>query len=205
MPVNGEVERPESSEPPWRPLWWWFVIHGVIVAAWGVFALVSPVSGVSGWLLDGTAYGIMLVLAGSQLVAQGLTWRRHGPGWIGMLLAGVVALCAAILCITAGALGNADALFWIVIAFFAVEGAVFIAGTYGVPAYRYWGILMGGIVYLALIVMVVLRLTIDVDFDVVDPVWAALALLYGIAMISASLQVRHDTIADRGRMAGSDG
>ena len=201
MSAIGLSQRAGSAERPWRPLWWWFIIHGAVVAAWGLFALISPVRGAEGWLLDGIAYGVMLVLAGVQLVVQGLGWRRYGPGWIGIFLGGLVAILFAAACFAAAALGSADAVFWIVIAFLAVEGTVFIAGTFRGLVFRNWGVLMGGIIYIALVVMLVLRFTIDRDFEILDPVWGALGLLYGFATIAAAIQVRHTAIADGGRRA----
>jgi len=197
--VTGGPQDDAPTERPWRPLWWWFIIHGTVVAAWGLFALVSPVRGAEGWILDGIAYGVMLVLAGAQLVVQGLGWRRYGPGWIGIFLGGIIGILFAVACFIAAALGSADAMFWVVMVFLAVEGTVFIAGTFRGLVFRNWGVLMGGIIYLALVVMLVLRFTIDRDFEILDPVWGALGLLYGFAMIAAAIQVRHSAIAEGGR------
>lgn len=183
---------------PWRPLWWWFVIHGSVVGAWGLFVLISPARGAAGWILDGIAYGVMLVLAGTQLVIQGLAWRRYGPGWLGIFLGGIVGILFAAACFVAAALGSADGMFWVVIVFLTVEGAVFIAGMFRGLVFRNCGVLMGGIVYLSLVVMLVLRFTIDRDFEILDPVWGALGLLYGIATIAAAVQVRHTAIAEGG-------
>lgn len=191
MSDTGGSQEVSLPERPWRPLWWWFLVHGAVVGGWGLFALISPVRGPEGWVLDGVAYGVMLVLAGAQLVVQGLGWRRYGRGWLGMFLGGLVAIGFAVACFIAGARGDADAMFWIVVTFLAVEGVVFILGTLGGALFRFWGLLMGGTIYLALILMLVLHLTIDDRFEILDPVWGSLGLLYGIAMITAAVQVRH--------------
>ena len=154
--------------------------------------------GSDGWIVDGAAYGIMLVLAGAQLVVQGLGWRRYGDGWLGIFLGGIVGILFAAAVLVSAALGSADAIFWVVMAFLAVEGTIFITGTSSGLLFRNWGVLMGGIIYIALVVMLVLRFTIDHDYEILDPVWGALGLLYGFAMIAAAIQVRHNAIAQGG-------
>lgn len=198
MSVADGPQRAAAAPRPWRPIWWWFVVHGTVVAAWGLFALVSPIRGPAGWVLDGAAFSLMLVLAGAQLIVQGIASRRYGTGWIGVLLGGIVATLFAAACAIAAALGSADGVFWVVMAFLAVEGTVFIAGTFRGLVFRNWGVLMGGIIYIALVVMLVLRLTIDRDFETLDPVWGSLGLLYGFSMIAAAIQVRHNAIAGGG-------
>lgn len=195
MSDTGGSEQVLPPQAPWRPLWWWFLLHGILVGAWGLFALVSPARGPEGWVLDGIAYGVMLVLAGTQLVVQGLGWRRYGRGWLAMLVAGVLAIATAFACFAAGAARSADAMFWIVIVFLALEGTVFVVGTLRGALFRAWGLLMGGVIYAALVLLAVLRFTIDIGYELLDPVWGALGLLYGIAMITAAIQVRHAGIA----------
>lgn len=201
MSTERGLGRVAPTTRPWRPLWWWFVVQGALVGAWGLFALVSPVRGREGWLLDGAAFGIMLVLAGTVLVVQGIVSRRYGRGWFGVLAGGVLAIVCGVACFTSVGLGSADALFWVVTAFYVIEGLVFIAGTSGGVVLRNWGVLMGGIVYLALVLLLVLRFTIDRDFEIIDPVWGSMGLLYGIAMIAAAMLTRHNAIAQGGRDA----
>ena len=196
VPVSGGPQDFGPPERPWRPLWWWFVIHGAIVAAWGSFVLLTPWRGYEAWLIDGVAFGVMLVLAGTQLIVQGPMSRRYGRGWLGLTLGGICGIVFAAACFIAAAFGSADALFWVVIVFYVVEGLVFILGTSGGPIFRYWGLLMGGIIYAALVTLLTLRFTIDQNFELLDTVWGALGLLYGIAMIAAAVQVRYAAIAE---------
>ena len=200
MSANGVPRGAAPQERPWRPLWWWFVIHGTVVSAWGLFALISPMRGAEGWLIDGFAYGVMLLLAGAQLIIQGYGWRRYGDGWLGIFLGGVVGMLFGAAVVVSALLGQPDVIFWIVIVFLAVEGTIFIMGTSSGLLFRNWGVLMGGIIYIALVVMLVLRFTIDQDFEILDPVWGALGLLYGFSMIAAAIQVRHNAITQGGQL-----
>lgn len=198
MAVGGGPKHVAPSDRASRPIWWWFVLHGVVVLVWGVFVLVSPLEGREGWLVDGAAFAVMLIVAGALLVAQGLALRTYGPGRFGLIGGGVLAVLAGAAVGTAAAFGEADAVFWIVIGFYVVEGVVFIAGSRPGAPFRHWGILMGAIIYVALALLVSLRFTIDRDYGLVTPVWGALGVLYGVAMIAASIQVRHAVIAQGG-------
>lgn len=153
-----------------------------------------------GWLIDSFAFGLMLLLAGTQLLIQGFGWRNFGDGWWGIFLGGIVAIVFGTAIIVAALLGQADTVFWIVIVFYAVEGTIFILGTSSGLLFRNWGVLMGGIIYGALVILLVLRFTVDASFDILDPVWGALGLLYGFSMIAAAIQVRQNAIAQGGQL-----
>jgi uncharacterized membrane protein HdeD (DUF308 family) len=171
-------------------VWWWFLVQGGLIALWGGFALVSPIAGAPGWILDGTTYGIILLLGGVLLLLQSWGARRTGTGWLGLALGGLMALLAGLGCLIAGGLGNAVALFWVIVVFLVIEGTVFIAGTVRDPIYRVWGLLMGGIILLAVATLLGVHFVFGGDFDVLDPVLGSLGLLYGIALIVAAIQVR---------------
>ncbi|MBO9577578.1 MAG: hypothetical protein J7480_02260 [Microbacteriaceae bacterium] len=178
------------SDAPWRPLWWWFIVHGAIISAWGVFALVTTVPGGAGWVLDGIAFGVMLLIGGVQLVVQGWSGRRYGPGWPGIFVGGIVPICFGTAIFVIAATLDATAVFWTIIAFLFVEGGVFIVGTWPGPVFRFWGLLMGGIVCIAFLVMLVLFWLFGGDFEILDPAFGALGVLYGMAMIVAAVQAR---------------
>ena len=175
---------------PLRPVWWWFLVQGGLIAIWGGFALVSPVAGAPGWILDGTIYGIVLLLGGALLLLQCWDARRTGSGWLGLSIGGLLAMLAGLACFVAGGLGDATALFWVIAIFLVVIGVVFIVGTVHDPIYRSWGLLMGGIILLAVATLLGVHFVFGGDFDVLDPVLGSLGLLYGIALIVAAIQVR---------------
>lgn len=177
-----------------RPLWWWFLLHGALIAVWGAFALISPFPGAAGWIIDGIGYGIVLVVAGVQLALQGWLGHRHGRGVLAFCVGGMLGVLVGVGLIVAGALGSATAIFWIVVPFLLVEGVLLIVGTVLDPVHRLWGLLMGGILLLALVVLVTVNVVFGGDYDVLDPVLGAFGLLYGIAVILAAIQVRDSGI-----------
>ncbi|OJX63388.1 MAG: hypothetical protein BGO95_00555 [Micrococcales bacterium 73-13] len=195
----ADAEDPGSTAGgrPRRPLWWWFIIHGAIIAAWGAFALISPIADAPGWIFDGVGYAITILIGGVQLAIQGWSGRRLGPGWLGLVLAGLVGMLFGVACFVAAGFGDADGLFWVVIVFLLVDGAVVVAGTVRDPVYRFWGILMGGIIEFAAVVLLVVYFVFPGDFNVIDPVFGSIGLLYGIAVIVGALQVR-DTALRQG-------
>ena len=181
-----------------RPLWWWFALHGAIVLAWAIAQLATPLMGGPGWTLDVALFGLMLVLAGVELVLQWLDWRHvgapHDSRWL--LVGGITAFAFGVACASVMPVGDPMVSYWVVVAYLLIEGGVFVFGGRRVASYAAWGGYMGGVIYLAAVVLLALRLVLSgVTWDVLDLVLGVLGVLYSVGVIVAALQVRARAIA----------
>jgi len=160
------------------------------VAAWAVFDLVTPAD----YLLDATGFGVMLVLAGVQLILQALDWRDAGEGWQGIVIGALVAIAfgAAILAVLP--LRSPELMYWLVVGFLAVDCPVFILAMARGPIYRFWGYQMGTIIGVACVILLVVHLAFDPGLVVTDTLIGALGIGYAIAMMVAALQVRQQVL-----------
>jgi len=180
-----------------RPTWWWFLLHGVLVAVFGVVALATPFDGAGGYLVDGFVFGVLCFVVGWQIVIQAWQSRTFARGWGVLFAVGVHAAGAAVAFCVLAVLGMPYALFWSVIGFLMVEGCLLAIGLLWSPLYRMWGILMGTCLFLAALIMMIAWLADPShSFDIPDTGMGIASLLYGCAVFVAALQAR---AADVGR------
>ncbi len=172
-------------------MWWWFVIHGLLGVAFGIFTLATPYSDTSSFLLDGCAFALFLFLSGTQVAIQAILSRGFGRGWGVLLAAGVHAAAAGIVLWTIAMLALPYAHFWSGVSFLLVEGLLLMLGLLRSPAYRLWGLLMGSCMIVAAALMTAAWLPDpEHSFDVPDLGMGIAGLLYGMAVFVAALQVR---------------
>jgi len=167
------------------------MIHGLLVVAFSAFTLATPFTDERGFLLDGYGFAVLCLLVGGQLVLQALESRRFARGWGVLLAIGVHAIGASIAFGILAALALPYALFWSVVSFLMVEGALLAIGLLWSPVYRMWGILMGSCMFAAALIMTIAWLADpEHSFDIPDAGMGIGGLLYGFAVFVAALQAR---------------
>lgn len=174
------------------------MIHGLLAVAFGIITLATPFTGERGFLLDGYAFAVLCVLAGGQIAIQAYQSRHVARGW-GMLLAiGLHSVAAGIAFGILTAMGLPYGLFWSVVSFLIVEGALLAIGLLHSTVYRMWGILMGSCMVASAVIMMVAWLAdSEHSFDIPDTGMGIAGLLYGIAVFVAALQARAASYGDR--------
>lgn len=195
--VSDTGDVPQGALPrAVRPLWWWFLVHGAVVCAWALFTIISPVSGGDGWIIDGVAFGVALLLVGGTLIRQAVERapRRNGAGVF--LGGGVVMLLTAAACVLLGALRMPIAQLWVIFAYLVIEGAILTLGSLPFPAYRFWGALSGAPMFAAALGIGLLAWW-SPGYDLMDLFFGVLGVLYGVAVVTAALQARSAALGNR--------
>ena len=188
--MSIETSAEERARRPVKPVWWWFLIHGLLAIAYGMVVLGTPFADEAGFLVDGVAMATLSLLAGAQVAIQGVLSRPE-PGWGVLLVAGLHAMAAGVAFAVLAALGLRTALFWSIASFLVVEGLVLILGLWPAPVYRLWGVLLGGCMIVSAATLAALWLaTPGHPYDIPDAGLGICGLLYGFAALVAALQVR---------------
>jgi len=179
-----------SRHPP--PIWVWFLLHGGIVVCWAVFEVVSPMRGAAGWRLDGLVFGAMILVAGAVLMAQGVVLRGLGRGRAALIASGANAFVFAAPHLLAYLYGTADTMFWVIVVYLVIEGALFWLGFSVAPPLRTWGLLMGLVVAAGVALLLVVYAAFgEARWDALDLAFGFMGLVYSIAVGVGALQVRH--------------
>jgi len=165
------------------------MLHGFAVCVWGLFAILTPVPGREGWVVDGTGFGVVLLIVGVILILQGVIGRGPRKGTWPFILAGGVMLATGAAAIILGALDRPVAILWSVFGYLLVDGLILTLGTLPRPAYRFWGALSGAPMFVAALGILLLW-TFFPGYDVMDTVFGALGVFYGICVVTASVLAR---------------
>ncbi len=189
MPETEGIPLPAIR--PVKPVWWWFVIHGALALAFGIFTLVTPFSDEPGFLVDGHAFALLAFIGGIQVSLQAILSRPFATGWIVLLVAGLHAVVAGVITWAFASAGMPTTLFWCVFGFLILEGALLLFGLLRSPVFRMWGILMGSCMMAAAVIMSVAWLADpEHSYDIPDAGMGVSGLLYGVAVLVAALQAR---------------
>lgn len=172
------------------------MLHGLAVCAWGLFAILTPGHGQEGWVIDGIAFGVDLLIVGMILVLQGLLGIGPREGRWPFVVGGAFMIAAAVTGIVLGAAHQPIAVMWVVFGYLVVEGLVLTLGTVRSPAYRFWGAL-GGVPMFVAAAGIALLWVLFPGFDVMDIVFGAFGIFYGICVVTASLLARSGELRGR--------
>jgi len=167
------------------------MVHGLIVVAFSVFTLLTPLSDERGFLIDGYGFALLCLIVGWQISIQAIQSRRFARGWWVLLAAGLHAVAASIAFWILCLLALPYALLWSIVSFLLLEGAILAIGLLWSPVYRMWGILMGTCMLAAALIMMFAWLADPGrSFDIPDAAMGVGGLLYGFAVFVAALQAR---------------
>lgn len=171
-------------------MWWWFVLHGSLATAFGIFVLLTPFSGESGFVVDAVAFATLALVCGILIVIQALGLRGFDR-WPMYLAIGVHSIVAGIVIGIVGGLGLGAATFWCVVSFFLVEGLMLLVGLRRSPVLRLWGGLMGSCMIAASVILTLAWLADpNHSYDIPDAGLGISGLLYGVAVLVGALQAR---------------
>lgn len=181
----------EPAPKAFRPAWSWFLPHGVLAIAFGLFTLATPFTDASGFLLDGYAFAALCLVAGAQTIPLARQARPFDRHWIVLLAIGLHAMGAAIAFCLLSALQLPYGLFWSIVSFLMLQGVVLAVGLLRSAMFRMWGLLTGSCMFAgAVILMVTWLADPEHSFDIPDAGMGIAGVMYGIAVFVAALQAR---------------
>lgn len=165
-------------------VWQWWLVRGIIVALFGVFALVWPQTAIGAFVIF---LGILWVV--EAIVTLVSAFGTPGiPGRVWAIISGIIGLVAGVVLISSPA-ASAAVLVWLVGIFAIIAGIVTVVEAFVLRGAPGWGwLLVAGLSQAILGVVIVAWPGITaVVLAIIVGIWA---LLFGVWLIVFSLWLR---------------
>jgi uncharacterized membrane protein HdeD (DUF308 family) len=195
----------DQLAPLAKGVWWWVLIRGILAIVFGIIALLAPAAALTAIAI---VFGAYALVDGVIAIAQAVRMRNTLKAWGWLLLQGILSaiagLAALILPGIAGAVGGLFVL-WTIVIWNVMHGFAGIRSAAGASEGRgrTWGIVAGVLTILFGIVLAVLIL-LTPDATLLGLVWVVgiYAIVFGVMLIGAAIQVRRGLSG--ARTAGPD-